>query len=191
VKGSRIFRLDRRRARAAWLAPGLLALAACGSGGPYGHSRIYSPLDDEETATAQATEYDPVMAQRMPDRWKGKPVSLFGVVVKRSEGSGGAALVKLSMRALEPRNLCDTADEESCRVTVSDREHAVVHAMLALRPDDDIGEHSLGAGSMVRVVGSIGDDVAEDGSPILRATYYRHWPRGFYVTSAARDHMRR
>ncbi len=167
------------------------AIGACHSAGPYGHSPVYAPAGDEEGVVAKATEYDPVMAQRMPEKWKGKSVSVFGVVQKRAEGSGGAAMVKLSVRTLEPRNVCDSSDDDTCRVTVSDREYAVLHVLLTLGAEDDIGEHSVGAGSMVRVVGTLGDDVGEDGSPVMRASWYRHWPRGFYVTSAAREHMRR
>ncbi len=167
-------------------------LTACGSAGPYGHSRVYSPLDEEKVATTNSLEYDPVMAKRSPEKWKGKLISLFGVVVDRQPGSGGNAEVKLSVRTLEPRNLCDSEDEDSCRVTVSDHEYDVVHALLHLSTADDLGEHSVGLGSLVRVVGTLSDDVdPSDGEPILKATYYRHWPRGFYVTTADRSLMRR
>jgi hypothetical protein len=176
------------------LAP--LALAAvlfsCASAGPYGHAPVYAPLGEEESAAAGSVEYDPVMAKRSPDKWKGKSVSLFGVVLARAPGSGGNAELKLSVRTLEPRNLCDSTDEDSCRVTVSDHEHAVVHVLLHLGAEDDLGEHSVGPRSLVRVVGTLTDDVdAADGEPVLQAKYYRHWPRGFYVTTADRAVMRR
>ncbi|HVU02999.1 MAG TPA: hypothetical protein VHE30_14665 [Polyangiaceae bacterium] len=167
-----------------------LALVGCGSAGPYGHSPNYVPLSEEEEATASATEYDPVMAKRSPEKWKGKAVSVFGVVLGRSAGSGGNAEVKLSVRTLETRNLCESSDSDTCRVTVSDHEHAVVHALLHLSAEDDIGEHSIGPRSLVRVVGTLTDDVDPgDGEPVLKATYYRHWPRGFYVTTADRKFM--
>jgi len=175
-----------------WLLVLALTAAGCHSPGLYGHSRVYSPLDQEEAALKNAKEYDPVMAQRAPDEWKGKTVSLFGVVSARNAGTGGNAALKLSMRTLETRNLCETTSEDSCRVTVSDREHAVVHARVKLTGDDDIGTNSVGVGSLVRVVGTISDSVdPNDGAPVLQAVYYRHWPRGFYVTTAAREHMRR
>ena len=164
-----------------------LTASACGSAGPYGHSQVYSPLDEEKSATANATEYDPVMAKRSPDQWKGKTTSVFGVVLERQPGTGGNTEVKLSVRTLEPRNLCDSTDEDSCRVTVSDHEYAVIHVLLHLSAEDDIGEHSVGIRSLVRVVGTLTDDVdPSDGEPVLKATYYRHWPRGFYVTTADR-----
>lgn len=170
----------------------LLLATACHSAGLYGHARTYEPLSDEATATASAKEYDPVMAQRQPDKWKNKPVKLFGVVVTRQEGPGGAADLKLSVRTLEPRNLCESSDEDSCRVTVSDHEHAIVHALVKLNGEDDIGKLSVGAGFSLRVVGTIRDDVdPNDGSPMVRVSYYRHWPRGYYVTTKDRATMRR
>lgn len=178
--------------RTAALSASVLLVAACHSAGPYGHSKVYAPTSDETNALAAAKDYDPVMAQRFPEQWRGKPVSVFGVVTNRGAGQDGAAYLALSVRTLEPRNLCDTDDEDTCRVTVGDREHAKLHALLKLGADDDIGEHSIGLGSLVRIVGTLGEDVdPNDGTPILRATFYRHWPRGFYVTAAAAGLMRR
>lgn len=165
---------------------------ACHSPGQYGYSRTYSPLDAESHALTGAVEYDPVMAKRQPDAWKGKPLSVFGVVLSRTEGTGGSARLKLSLRTLESRNLCESSSEDTCRVTVSEREHSIAHALVELGGDDDVGPLSVGASSLVRVVGQLVDDVdPNDGSPVLRATYYRHWPRNYYVTTAARSHMRR
>ena len=164
----------------------------CYSAGPYGYSRTYTPLDEEEDATKGAKEYDPVMAQRSPDEWKNKKLSVFGIVKTRNPGPGGASDLTISIRTLEPRNLCDTGDEDTCRVTVSEREHAVLHALVKLTDEDDIGNVSVGAGSLIRVVGTLSDSVdSNDGTVVLRATYYRHWPRNFYVTTADRTHMRR
>jgi hypothetical protein len=169
-----------------------LGLAACHSAGPYGHSVTYAPLGAEEQAVSGAREYDPVMFQRMPEEWRAKPTTLFGVVTSRGTGTGGGAYVALSVRRLEPRNLCENAnDEDTCRVTVSDRDFGVVHAIVALRPEDDVGERSVGIGSLLRVVGLFGQDVdPNDASPVVRATYYRHWPRYTYVTRASAQNMR-
>ncbi len=180
------------RGRLVWSTVIALSAWGCHSPGQYGHSRVYSPLDDESAAAAAAKDYDPIMAERSPDAWKGKPVKLFGVVKSRVQGPGGAADITLSVRTLEPRNLCESSDEDSCRVTVSDREHAIVHALVKLQAEDDIGKLSVGAGSLVRVVGKFRDDVSSaDGTPVVGVTYYRHWPRGYYVTTAARSHMLR
>ncbi len=169
-----------------------LAALGCHSAGPFGHSVNYEPLGDEEKAAAGVREYDPVMYQRQPDEWRAKPTSFFGIVTNRGSGSGGGAYLTMTVHRLEPRNLCENAnDEDSCRVTVSDRDFGIVHAIVSLRPDDDVGEHSVGIGSLVRVVGLFGQDVdPNDASPVMRATYYRHWPRYTYVTRASARNMR-
>lgn len=168
----------------------LLLLPACSSAGPYGYSRTYSPLDAEEDAAEGAKEYDPVMAERDKSEWKKGKVSLFGIVTKRSAGKAGTAYLTLSVRTLESRNLCEELDEATCRVTVGEREFAIVHATLKLSPADDIGEKSINRGSLVRVIGKLTDEVdADDGSPVFKAEYYRHWPRNFFVTTASRPDM--
>src|SRR5882757_1082882 len=115
-------------------------LLGCHSAGPYGFSRNYQALSAEAAAAEGTREYDPVMATRDKDDWKKGAVSLFGVVKARSQSKDGGAYLTLSMRTLSERNLCDDFDEETCRVTVSEHEHAVVHATLKLASEDDIGE---------------------------------------------------
>jgi hypothetical protein len=168
------------------------ATLACASGGQWGHSPNYEPQSEEEAALEGSTEYDPVMAGRSPEKWRNKPIHLFGVVTERKTAPGGLADVTLSMRALEPRNLCENAEDDSCRVTVSEREHARVHVLLKLLPDGDIGSESVATLSLLRVVGTLNEEPsAQDGLPVIRAKYYRHWPRNYYVTTAARSYMRR
>jgi hypothetical protein len=172
------------------LASGLLLLSACHSAGPYGYSRTYTPLDAEETSAEGAKDYDPVMVERDKAEWKKNKVSVFGIVNQRKEGPAGTAYVTLSVRTLEVRNLCEELDEATCRVTVGEREFAIVHAQLKLAPADDIGEKSLNRGSLVRVLGKLTDEVdPEDGTPVVKAEYYRHWPRNFFVTTASRPDM--
>ena len=178
--------------RRAALLLSMLCTVACSSAGPYGYAPTYTPLDEEESAAAGAKEFDPVMAKRFPEEWRDKPVSIFGVVTNRSQAAGGASSLTLSVRTLATRNLCDEGGQETCRVTVSDREHAVVHASVKLRAGDDIGEKSVGVGSLVRVIGKFTDVVDnDDGNPIINGTYYRHWPVHHYVTTAASSYMRR
>ena len=164
----------------------------CGGAGPYGHSPHYVPLDAETAAVGPAREYDPVMVQRRPEEWRKGPVSLFGVVEGRTPGQGGQALLKLGVRVLEPRNLCDNQnDEDSCRVTVSDKDFGVIWALVSLRGDDDVGPRSVGLRSLVRIVGTIGQDVSPtDGAPVVHASFYRHWPSFYYVTRASAADMR-
>jgi hypothetical protein len=167
-------------------------VTACHSAGPYGYAPNYSPTSEEETATKGTREYDPVMFGREPEVWRKSRSVLFGVVTGRAPGPGGAAYLTLSVRRIEPRNLCVNAnDEDTCRVTVSDRDFGIVHALAALRPDDDVGERSVGAGSLIRIAGQFGEDVdPADGGPVMRASFYRHWPRHFFVTTANADTMR-
>ena len=170
----------------------LAALAGCRGAGPYGYSPRYVATPDEEAALRGAREYDPVMYAREPEVWRKESTSLLGVVRGRSAGPGGRAHLTLSVRRLEPRNLCSNgSDDDSCRVTVTDRDFGVVHALVALKPEDDVGEKSVGVGSLVRVVGRLGEDIDPgDGAAVIRATFYRHWPRHFYVTSSRSDLMR-
>lgn len=175
--------------RAVWM---LLLLGGCHGAGQYGYAPKYAPTSDEETALASTREYDPVMFQREPESWRKGRVSLFGVVTARQPGHAGTVDLTLSVRRLEPRNLCTNAnDEDTCRVTVSDRDFGVLHALVKVSPEDDVGERSIAPGSLVRIVGQLGEDVdTVDGSGIVRGTYYRHWPRHFYVTKANADTMR-
>lgn len=174
-----------------WLpACSLLFATACASAGPYGYSRTYAPLSPEADAAEGAHDYDPVMAERDKAEWKKRKVSVFGIVNKRAEGPAGMAYVTLSVRTLELRNLCEALDEQTCRVTVGEQEFATVHALLKLSPADDIGEKSVNRGSLVRVLGKLTDAVdPEDGTPVFKAEYYRHWPRNYFVTTASRPDM--
>ena len=178
------------------LALGLLGLPllalGCHSAGPYGFARTYQPLSPEDSAARDAREYDPVMADRDKDAWKKNTISVFGVVKNRTPAKGGGAYVTLSMRTLSERNLCEDFDEDTCRVTVSEHEHATVHAVLELAREDDIGEHSVGKGSLLRVIGKLTDEIdPDDGGAVLRVNYYRHWPRHYFVTTAAAPQMTR
>jgi hypothetical protein len=177
------------------LPPAAIAVAlwalGCGGAGAYGHAPHYVELGDEATAAAGAREYDPMMAERQPDQWRQAKVALFGVVDKREVGPGGQARLTLSVRRLEERNLCDSeSDSDTCRVTVSDKDFGVVTVLASLKGDDDVGPRSVGPRSLLRVVGTIGQDVASTGSLVLHANWYRHWPPFYYVTRASARDMR-
>jgi hypothetical protein len=166
--------------------------AGCHGAGPYGHAPRYIEIDDETAAGAGAREYDPVMVQRSPEEWRRGRVTLFGVVDARTAGPGGQAMLKLSVRRLEPRNLCESEhDDDTCRVTVSDKDFGVVWALASLRGEDDVGPRAVGQRSLVRIIGTVGQDVSSsDGAPLVHATYYRHFPPFFYVTRASARVMR-
>jgi hypothetical protein len=176
----------------ACVAPLSPAIASCHGAGPYGHAPRYVELDEETAAASGAREYDPVMALRQPEDWRKGKVTLFGVVESRTPGPGGQAMLKLGVRRLEERNLCQSSqDDDSCRVTVSDKDFGAVWAIVPVRGEDDSGPHAVGQRSLVRVVGTIGQDVApSDGSPIVHASFYRHWPPFYYVTRASARDMR-
>jgi hypothetical protein len=163
---------------------------ACGGAGPYGHATHYAELDQEAAAVSSARPYDPAMARLRAEEARKTPVVAFGVVESRSAGPGGQALLRLSVRTLEPRNWCErVSDEDSCRVTVGDRDVGVVWALASLRAEDDMGSHAVGQRSLVRIVGTIGQDVSSiDGAPVVHATWYRHWPPFHYVTPAGVRH---
>jgi hypothetical protein len=179
-------------ARSAVLALLAAVLAGCHGAGPYGHAPHYEELDDEAAAARGAREYDPVMVQRQPEDWRKGRVTLFGVVETRSAGPGGQALLKLGVRRLDSRNLCENErDDDSCRVTVSDRDFGVVYALVQLRGDDDVGPRAVGQQSLLRLVGTIGQEVSPaEGAPIVHASFYRHWPPYFYVTRQSAKYMR-
>lgn len=175
---------------------GLTGLVGLGCGGAaYGASRVHVPTPDERAALVGAEEYDPVMLERLPDEWKSKRITLFGVVLSREAVPGEPSLVHLALsyRTLEDRNHCSGPSDSTCRTTVGDVEQGRVHAWVRLSsPADEVGRDAVAPGSLVRVIGGLHAEAdRDDGKPIVRATYYRHWPRGAWVTSAAADRTRR
>jgi hypothetical protein len=169
----------------------VLLLLGCGSG-RYGYAREYSFLPDEESHARHANQdavYDEV--RRMPDHFNGQVITWFGVVTS-VRNTGGAARVAMDVRTHQTRHLCEDETEASCRVTVSEQSGGPFTAVLQLHPEDVTGEHRLQAGSLVRVYGTVVPGEYDDnGGPVLRAQYYRHWPRGQYVTTADANAMRR
>jgi hypothetical protein len=168
-----------------------LFLLGCG-GGPYGHSVRYVPTSAEASAMAVARDFDPIMFERDPDAWRQGTTSLVGVVTSRAAGPLGEAYLAVSVRRLEPRNLCASAnDEDTCRVTVTDRAFGMVHVVVALKGEDETGDKAVAPGSLVRVAGRLVEHVdRNDCAPVLRASFYRHWPRHYYVTRASAETMR-
>ena len=169
-----------------------LAFVACGGAGPYGYARTYAPISGEEAATRNAKPFDAAMLAE-PGRFADVPLSMFGVGEKRGLASTkGHVFLTLSLRRLDDRNLCENAnDERSCRVTVSDAAFGEVPVVIELLPEDDEGEHAIGPGSLVRVIGILGSDFdAVGGGALVHGTWYRHWPRGQYVTRAQATQLR-
>jgi hypothetical protein len=125
------------------------------------------------------------MARARPESWAGKKVSLFGVVVARENQQGAAAVLTLGIRTLQPKNLCAGDTEDTCRTTVSEKESERVVALVTIAsPEDLSGQHAIGLGSLLRVIGTLAPPSTE-GSLTIRGSFYRHWPARQYVTTAS------
>ena len=168
-----------------------LLLSACGGGGAYGFAREYVPLGEEEAHLETATEVTYEDVRRDPQEFQSTTLAWFGVVTSvQTEGSN--ASVQMTFRTLAARNLCGDETAGSCRVTVSERAGGPFTATLTMRAEDTTADETrLYNGSLLRVFGSPTGEFDDDGGPILNATWYRHWPRGKYVTTGARGSMRR
>jgi hypothetical protein len=169
---------------------GACLLAACG-GGEYGFARTYSPLPSEQTHFGQAEEATYQDLLRDPRRFEKTEVGWFGVVTNMGSAKDGRARVTLSLRAHQARHLCSEESSSSCRVTVSEASLGVFTVDLALKPEEINGKERVWVGSLLKVYGTHSGEFSEETGPVLNVSYYRHWPRGFYVTTAARGSMRR
>jgi hypothetical protein len=166
------------------------ALAACG-GGQYGFARTYSPLASEQTHFDRAEDATYQDLLRDPHRFEKTEVGWFGSVTNVAPGDGGKARLTLSLRAHQARHLCTDDSRSSCRVTVSEAQLGVFTVDLALKPDEINGAERIWVGSLLKVYGTHSGEFSEETGPVLNVSYYRHWPRGYYVTTAARGSMRR
>ena len=171
---------------------GLLGLSACAGSGPYNFAREYTPLKaerDHVEATAQQVAYEDV--QRDPNGFTKTQVGWFGIVTAYADLSDGRQRLTLSLRAHQPRHLCGTEREASCRVTVSDKSMGSFVFDVKLTDEQKLGRDRIWLGSLLKVYGTPTGDYDDDGSPVLNVSYYRHFPRNTYVTTAQRAGMRR
>lgn len=169
----------------------VLALAGCGGAGQYGYAREYVPLDDEESLFETATVPPYRDVRRDPRDFSSATITWFGVVTSTEPQQGGKVLVHMSHRIHQARHLCADMEADTCRVTVSERSEGVFSALVRIHPEDVSGRNRLQTGSLVRVYGKVTGGYDAEGGPILDARFYRHWPRGQYLTTAARGQMRR
>ncbi len=173
---------------------GSVLASGCGGGGRYGYTRTYSYYGDEERFARRANNdavYDEV--RRLPDRFNNQLLSWFGVVTEVTPGPNGTASVGLNLRTHQERHLCEDETEGSCRVTVSETDGGAFSARLEhVAPEEQNGENRIQIGSLVHVYGRlVPGEYDANGGPVLRAEFFRHWPRGQYVTTAARGAWRR
>lgn len=165
-------------------------VVGCGGGGQYGYAREYEPLSEEEPyfEAEQRVTYEDV--RRDPADYRSSQIGWFGVVTDL-DTSGDRARIHLSHRIHQDRHLCADEYDSSCRVTISEREGGPFTAVVDLRPEDLAGQDRLWVGSLVKVYGAPTGDFDDQGGPVIDAEWYRHWPRGKYVTTGAAASMRR
>jgi len=178
--------------RARLAAGALFALTGCAGAGPYNFSRDYTPLKAEREhfqATAQQVAYEDV--KRDPSGFTKVEVGWFGIITGYADLSDGRQRLTLSLRTHQERHLCSSERDSSCRVTVTDRSMGSFVIDVKLSDEQKLGKDRVWIGSLFKVYGTPTGDYDDDGSPVLKATYYRHFPRGTYVTTAQRGTMRR
>jgi hypothetical protein len=164
--------------------------AACG-GNPYGHAPEYVPLSDEESHQDRAAQLSYEEVRRDPEGYRDRTLGWFGVVTSVKQEPEGRARIGLALRFHQERHLCSGTTDDTCSVTVSDRSGGPFTAIIEMRQEDQSGSTRLANGSLLRVYGHVNGDFDDEGGPIVIADYYRHWPHGAYVTTAARNSMRR
>jgi hypothetical protein len=180
---------------------GALAAAGCGAG-QYGFSKIYKPLDDEKAYDAASTEYVYEDVNSDPAAYEGKQIAWFGKVKSVVATDDGRYRIALAHHQHQPRHLCDSDADDSCRVTVHKESAGQFSALVKLRPEDTVpGLDKVQPGSLMRVFGTVrcrlNDeekqecDHDESGGVLLDAVYYRQWPARYFVTTAASGEMRR
>lgn len=169
------------------------AVSACG-GGQYGYSRSYEPWGEEASYLSRQVDLPYADVRRFPYRHTSDLIGWFGVVdeIEQLDRTSGEARLRLQLRVHRERHLCADETSGSCRVTVSERTIGAFTALVTLRPEDLVeGTGRLWAGSLVKVYGHVLDGGDEESGPILQVDWYRHWPHGTYVTTAAAGSMRR
>lgn len=168
-------------------------LMGCNSGGRYGYAREYVFLPEEQPFAQRADEtavYDEV--RRLPDRFADHVLTWWGIVSNVEPGTDGTTRVTMQLRTHQIRHLCEDETDGSCRVTINDRDGGSFTATLRLNAEDQNGENRLNPLSLVHVYGVVVQgEYNSDGGPVIRGQYYRHWPRGQFVTTASSGGMRR
>lgn len=171
----------------------LLSIGGCGAG-RYGHARTYQPWGDEAQYLNRAVDLSYEEVRRFPERHASELIGWFGIVreIEALDQESGEARLELQLHAHQDRHLCSERSPDSCRVTVSDRGLGPFTVLLHVRPEDlRSGPERLWTGSLLKVYGHVMDGGTDESGPIIQVDWYRHWPHGHYVTTAARGAMRR
>jgi hypothetical protein len=167
-----------------------LLISACG-GGQYGFSRTYEPLIGERAHLEKAQELPLEDVRKAPYDYKTVEVAWFGVVQSIHELGDGRSELYLAGRIHQARHLCKDEYQDSCRMTVSESSPGNFVARLKLKDDEKTGKERIWVGSLLKIYGTPTGDYDEKGDPIVDVSYHRHWPRGYYVTTAQRSGMTR
>jgi hypothetical protein len=172
------------------LALSALCVSACG-GNQYGFSRTYEPLISERAHLEKAQELPLEDVRKAPYDFKNVEVAWFGVVQSIHELEGGRTELNLAGRVHQARHLCKDEYADSCRMTVSESSPGNFVARLKLNADERTGKERVWVGSLLKIYGTPTGDYDERGDVIVDTSYHRHWPRGYYVTTAQRGAMTR
>lgn len=138
---------------------------------------------------AQQLPYEQVKSA--PYDYRNTEIAWFGVVQEIGELPDGRTQLTLGFRAHQARHLCQDEYRDSCRVTVSEHSPGTFVTRLKLEPHEKTGKERVWVGSLLVIYGRPTGDYDERGNPVIEATYHRHWPRAYYVTTAQRAAMRR
>jgi hypothetical protein len=189
----RIDRLRLARPRARFdLVVALSACLSSGCGaGLYGFSRTYEPLISERSHLEKAQELPLEDVRKAPYDFKNVEVAWFGVVQSIHDLPDKRTELYLAGRIHQARHLCKDEYQDSCRMTVSESSPGNFVARLKLNEDERSGKERVWVGSLLKIYGVPTGDYDEQGDPVLETTYHRHWPRGYYVTTAQRAAMTR
>ncbi|MFT3923676.1 MAG: hypothetical protein QM778_14185 [Myxococcales bacterium] len=168
-----------------------LACAACGGANNYNFARSYEPLRAEKAhyLSAQAVPLEDV--KRDPNGFQTTEIGWFGVVRGLRDLGNGKTRVSMELHAHHERHLCSEQSSSSCRLTIAERDLGSFDGDLMLKPEEKKGPDHVAVGSLLKVYGHPTGEYADDGGPVLDVSYFRHWPRGTYVTTADRGTMRR
>jgi hypothetical protein len=178
------------------VAPAIIASTACAAPArDYGYARSYVATHEETEQLRECrTDLAPPAVCEDFARWHGARFSWFGVITRldpaRDGAENGWVVLRLSHRAhVEPHRCANASDDTSCRVTVDVHDDGAFSARLQLRQDDWTGPLRVRVGSLVRVVGTLAlNGCSSEDGPFFDASWYRHWPHGFYTTTSSGDH---
>jgi hypothetical protein len=172
--------------------------AAC-SGGRWNFARTYYPGSGEKAYYKQAITPPFLNVNKTPEDFENETISWFGIVKKVETSDDGHYILTLSHHTHQPRHLCETESNESCRVTVNAKSAGDFSILLTIKPEDIApGTERLQKQSLLHIYGQVrcrkseGKTVCDrddSGNLFLNGLFYRYWPKRYYVTTLASSTM--